>query len=83
MNHKDAELRSIGCKFAGPDKSGDTYTFHWSCPMLRPKKSLSAVGTTVVTFHGDSAYTVDTTSNADGVASRDHLDARRIGKCAK
>jgi hypothetical protein len=83
MNQRNEQLRRIGCKFTEPVKSGNTYTFESDCPMPRPQGTMRAKGKTVITFESDSAYTVDVTSNAGGIASNEHLVARRIRDCAK
>ncbi len=79
MHTQDARLTKMGCTFTSPVRKGNTYTFGSSCTI----QGRSASSTSVLTVAGPGAYRLVVNAQMGPDATREILEARRIGDCPK
>jgi hypothetical protein len=79
MRTRDAQLTKMGCTFTGPVRKGNAYTFGSTCTI----QGRTARSTSVLTVLNPGAYRLTVNAQMGTQATREILEARRVGDCPK
>ena len=79
MKRQREMLGKSGCKFSPISRSGNVYSYSATCQM----QGLSGTSKSTLTVNGDSAYTLRVESDFGGEATRELMQAKRVGDCPR
>jgi len=79
MKRQREMLGKSGCRFSPISRSGNVYTYSATCTM----QGLSGTSKSALTVVSDSAYTLRVESDFGGEATRELLQAKRLGDCTR
>lgn len=77
MKKQNDMLGKAGCTFSPVTRKGNLYTFTSDCKI----QGMSSQSRSVMTVHGDGAYSIDVESRQGAQGTKERLEAKRIGDC--